>query len=160
MNCPSCGATMRLKADQECFQCDYCGNIHVPDKNAEGIRVFDEPSSLACPVCATALVQASAGTRILYCKQCHGMLISMDVFPAVVQDLKIHRETTAYLAQPFDPRDLDRRINCPQCGRQMDTHLYGGGGNVVVDDCEPCSLIWLDYGELDRIVRAPDREYA
>jgi Zn-finger nucleic acid-binding protein len=42
----------------------------------------------------------------------------------------------------------------------MDTHLYGGGGNVVIDDCERCGLNWLDHGELDRIVRAPDREYA
>jgi Zn-finger nucleic acid-binding protein len=42
----------------------------------------------------------------------------------------------------------------------MDTHLYGGGGNVILDDCENCGLNWLDYGELDRIVRAPDREYA
>jgi Zn-finger nucleic acid-binding protein len=41
----------------------------------------------------------------------------------------------------------------------MDTHLYGGGGNVIIDDCENCDLNWLDYGELDRIVRAPDREY-
>jgi Zn-finger nucleic acid-binding protein len=152
---------MRLKADQVCFQCDYCGSIQVPEANAEGIRVFDQQATLACPICSVELVQASAGgARLLYCNHCHGMLISMDVFPEVVQDLKIHRETTACVARPFDPRDLGRRISCPQCGRQMDTHLYGGGGNVIIDDCETCSLIWLDYGELDRIVRAPDREYA
>ena len=28
-----------------------------------------------------------------------------------------------------------------------------------MDDCEKCSLNWLDYGELERIVRAPDRQY-
>ena len=42
----------------------------------------------------------------------------------------------------------------------MDTHPYGGGGSVIIDDCENCALDWLDYAELDRIVRAPDREYA
>jgi Zn-finger nucleic acid-binding protein len=151
---------MRLKADQECFTCDYCGSIDVPDTNSDGIRVFDQPAELACPVCATPLVHAAtAGLRMLYCNRCHGMLISMGIFPAVIQDLKSRRATTAYGARPFDPEDLDRRLPCPQCGRKMDTHLYGGGGNVVIDDCENCSLNWLDYGELDRIVRAPDKEY-
>jgi len=151
---------MRLKADQVCFSCDYCGSIDVPDINADGVRVFDEPAELACPVCSTALMQAAAaGQRMLYCNVCHGMLISMGVFPVVIEDLKSQRASTAYNARPVDLRDLDRRLPCPKCGRQMDTHLYGGGGNVVIDDCENCGLNWLDYGELDRIVRAPDREY-
>ena len=36
---------------------------------------------------------------------------------------------------------------------------YGGPGNVIIDTCEHCSLNWLDYGELQRIVRAPDERY-
>ena len=151
---------MRLKVGAESFTCDYCASVHVPEANEEGIRIFDEVSKLLCPVCSLALVDATAaGSRLLYCKHCHGMLISMDVFPAVIQDLKSKRENSAYVAQPIDPRDLDRRIRCPQCGLEMDTHVYGGGGNVVMDDCESCALNWLDHGELDRIVRAPDREY-
>jgi Zn-finger nucleic acid-binding protein len=160
MTCPNCGAPRRLKADQVCFTCDYCSSIDVPDINADGIRVFDEPAELTCPVCTTGLMHAvAAGQRMLYCNVCHGMLISMGVFPVVIEDLKSQRASTAYNARPFDPRDLDRRLSCPKCGRQMDTHLYGGGGNVVIDDCENCGLNWLDYGELERIVRAPDREY-
>jgi len=41
----------------------------------------------------------------------------------------------------------------------MDTHLYGGPGNVIIDTCESCALMWLDYGELERMVRAPDWQY-
>jgi Zn-finger nucleic acid-binding protein len=41
----------------------------------------------------------------------------------------------------------------------MDTHYYGGPGNVVIDDCSRCFLNWLDHGELMRIVEAPDRTY-
>jgi Zn-finger nucleic acid-binding protein len=51
-------------------------------------------------------------------------------------------------------------LGSPQCGEEMDKHPYGGGGNVIIEDCERCSLNWLDYGELERIVQAPDREYA
>jgi Zn-finger nucleic acid-binding protein len=40
----------------------------------------------------------------------------------------------------------------------MDEHLYGGGGNVDMDSCESCSVLWLDRGELSRMVAAPDRD--
>lgn len=151
---------MRLAADGQCLVCQYCGNVHVPEANEEGVRILDEPSQLACPVCTIPLVHATAGGQnILYCKQCHGMLASMDLFTDIVQDMKSRRESTSAGLRPFDLHELDRHIQCPQCGRQMDTHLYGGGGNVVIDDCETCQLNWLDYGELDRIVRAPDQEF-
>jgi Zn-finger nucleic acid-binding protein len=38
----------------------------------------------------------------------------------------------------------------------MDTHSYAGPGNVIVDSCGDCFLIWLDRGELTRIAHAPD----
>jgi Zn-finger nucleic acid-binding protein len=151
---------MRLVAGRDCLLCDFCGNIHVPAVNADGIRVLDEPASLSCPVCAIPLIHAAiAGERILYCQRCHGLLISMGVFMAIVQDLRSRHQTAADGARPPDWKDLNRRIKCPKCSQTMDTHPYGGGGNVIIDDCENCSLNWLDYSELDRIVRAPDRQY-
>jgi len=42
----------------------------------------------------------------------------------------------------------------------METHFYAGPGNVVMDSCENCELIWLDRGELMHIARAPDSREA
>ncbi len=33
----------------------------------------------------------------------------------------------------------------------MDAHPYYGGGNVVIDTCATCQLVWLDFGELRKI---------
>jgi hypothetical protein len=88
------------------------------------------------------------------------MLIQMDTFVAIVHNLRAHHEISAEAAHQPDWNEMDRRIKCPQCGQDMDTHPYGGGGNVIIEDCEGCELNWLDYGELERIVLAPDREYA
>ena len=63
---------------------------------------------------------------------------------------------TARWSEGPDWRGLDRSTKCPQCKQQMDTHLYGGPGNVIIDVCEACGLVWLDHGELERIVSAPD----
>src|SRR5579862_8679111 len=153
MTCPSCGATMRLKQDAEFFTCEYCGNIHFPEPNADGVRVLGEAVPELCPLCSLALVKAAmSGHRFRYCEHCRGMLMVMDVFSEMVDDLRSRREATANPAHQPDWHDLDRRIRCPQCQTVMETHLYGGPGNVIIDDCEKCSLVWLDYGELDRIV--------
>ena len=161
MNCPSCGAPMRLEEDKDYLVCDYCGNVHVGEANDDGVRVLGEAAEEHCPTCAVPLLHAAiVGQRILYCQRCRGMLISMDIFADLVADLKSRRETTAQIVHPFDQKELDQIIRCPKCGQDMDTHVYAAGGNVVMNDCERCELNWLDHGELERIVRAPDRQYA
>ena len=148
---------MRLKDDADYLICDYCETPHFPDPNADGVRVLGVDAGIACPICAVSLVHASvARERIFYCQRCRGMLISMNVFTEIVADLRSRREITADAANPPDWKDLDRRIHCPKCRATMDTHPYMGPGNIIIDTCEPCVVNWLDYGELDRVVRAPD----
>lgn len=159
MNCPSCGAPLRLEGDDEGFACDYCKSIYYPEKNDDGVRVLGEPVPEACPVCAIPLMHAIlARERIRYCTRCRGMLIPMDAFPALIEELKAGLAVRA-APHPPDRRELDRHIDCPQCHHRRDTHFYGGPGNIVIDDCSHCDLNWLDRGELIRIAQAPDRQY-
>jgi Zn-finger nucleic acid-binding protein len=37
----------------------------------------------------------------------------------------------------------------------METHPYYGPGNVIIDSCGECDLVWLDFGELKQISDAP-----
>lgn len=151
---------MRLDADKDYLICEYCGNIHFPDCYSDGVKLLGEQSTLTCPLCPNPLVHAAInGHRILYCSRCRGMLISMGIFPSLIEGMRAHRETDPNIPSPPDPKALDRHIRCPQCANEMDTHPYGGPGNIVIDDCERCGLNWLDYGELQRIVGAPDRRY-
>ncbi len=148
---------MTLKDDTDYLLCDYCETPHFPDPNSDGVRVLGVPSEIFCPVCAIRLTNASvARERIYYCERCRGMLIAMGVFVEIVADLRSRRENTADAAHAPDWRDLNRRINCPKCRVVMDTHPYCGPGNIIIDSCENCAHNWLDYGELDRVVRAPD----
>ena len=78
---------------------------------------------------------------------------------AAVEELRSRHTQSEYAGQQPDWHDLDRRTNCPNCRLQMDTHPYCGPGNVIIDTCEHCAVNWLDYGELQRIVRAPDAHY-
>jgi Zn-finger nucleic acid-binding protein len=159
MNCPSCGAPLRLDSGTVSLSCDYCRSVYFPEKNAEGVRVLGEEAAESCPVCRIPLLHAVlARERIRYCTTCRGMLIRMGAFTVLIDELRSQRGGASVQPAP-DRRDLDRKIDCPECHHRMDTHFYGGPGNVVIDDCSRCSLNWLDHDELMRIVAAPDRSY-
>jgi Zn-finger nucleic acid-binding protein len=156
MNCPSCGAPMRVQGGS--LKCDYCGSVVVPERDSTGVQVLAQATDgQACPICNLPLFQATLGrSPLLYCTKCHGMLIAMMEFQSL---LDAARTASAPLpALSADITELDRRINCPHCHRPMDAHFYAGGGNVAMDSCEPCCLHWLDHDELARIAQARQPE--
>ena len=157
MNCPNCGAPMRLRDGDEYLRCDYCKTLHVPEKSKDGVGLLGESSDLECPICAVALEHAVIDHhRVLYCTRCCGILISMPAFVELMDDLRAQQGGAFENPRSPNPQELRRRIQCPRCKQRMDTHYYGGPGNVIIDDCPRCELNWLDNGELMHIARAPD----
>jgi Zn-finger nucleic acid-binding protein len=157
MTCETCGAPMRLSRDQGLMICDYCRSQVTPRADEDGVIVM-EATSHNCPVCEVPLANASVESQqFLYCSRCHGMLLEMEKFVSL---LNVLREYRYWCRSSQAPRDLDfgRVLHCPLCRHEMDEHFYGGGGNVNVDSCETCGVLWLDRGELSRIVAAPDRD--
>ena len=156
MNCPSCGAPMRATGDR--LECDYCHNVVVPDADSDGVRVLGPSADQQnCPVCDLLLMQASlANMPLLYCGKCHGELVPMTALGSLVEELRAQSGGHTATQPAPDAHDLQRRIPCPRCHRTMDAHFYAGPGNVIVDSCETCELIWLDHGELAHIAHAPD----
>jgi len=51
----------------------------------------------------------------------------------------------------------EERLKCPSCGTIMDKTDRGG---VVIDRCPKCFGIWLDKGELDKIVIMKKGKYS
>lgn len=150
---------MSLEGDQESLTCAYCKSIYLPEADDEGVRILGPAEDAPCPVCAVPLMHATLGRqRIRTCQRCRGMLIPMGNFLALIEELKASHTNHGVPHSP-NPKELDRHLLCPQCHHNMDTHYYGGPGNIVIDDCSRCFLNWLDHGELMRIVEAPDRSY-
>jgi Zn-finger nucleic acid-binding protein len=156
---------MELNPDCGCWVCPYCASEWAPQADIDGVRVLDT-SALDCPLCVSTGPNAKLSKArvldygLLYCQTCQGMLIPMDDLVPLTDDLRAGRGAPAYVGRPPDPKSLDRRIACPQCHQTMDTHPYGGPGNIIMDTCEPCEVHWLDRGELRRIAFAPDHRYA
>ena len=50
-----------------------------------------------------------------------------------------------------------RGLRCPKCAGEMTTYERNG---VTVDQCSECRGVFLDRGELDRLIDAESRGYA
>jgi len=159
MNCINCGAPMQLHLDKQHFSCDYCDTIYFPDENEDGIRILDADSNIECPVCRTRLVYGFIDqTRILHCQTCRGILINQESFLMCIEYLRARSTRPPIIPPAVNFSELERNLVCPTCNQPMSTHLYGGPGNLVVDNCPNCLHIWLDNQEFSRIIRAPGRE--
>ena len=153
---------MELFASRGYFFCRYCGSFDFPDTAPDqGVRVLAESTDpLPCPVCRTKLATAvlDGAHAVHYCQACRGVLLARGSFAQVIQ----HRR--AWATDPPAPpvllrkEELDRHVACPKCAAILTAHPYYGPGNVVIDSCSGCDLIWLDFGELKQIVDAPGRD--
>jgi Zn-finger nucleic acid-binding protein len=125
-------------------------------QNEDGVQVGAETANV-CPSCQAMLSDGIIENRpVRYCTNCRGLLVAMDRFLPLVEFLRALWHSTGTNIEPRDNSDADRHLTCPLCGNILLGHPYGGPGNVNVDTCEHCSVIWLDRNELRRIVMAPD----
>ena len=153
VTCPHCGAPMPLDENRVYFYCAYCSSYYVPDPNIEGVTLLEEKSSLKCPLCATTLVAAAAsGVRILACPNCHGNLIQHFNLRPIIEAAQPTDSGLGRLNRPPDLPERRRKLVCPSCHRIMESYPYGGPGAVIIQGCGSCRLIWLDFGELSKII--------
>jgi Zn-finger nucleic acid-binding protein len=159
MNCNSCGAAMELYAERGYFFCRYCGSFHFPQTAGDdGIRVLaDSPEALECPGCSKPLATATldGAHAVHYCRNCRGVLLARRIFAEVVRMRRAWASGTPSTPAPPKRHELERRVACPNCRTRMLVHPYYGPGNIVMDSCERCDAVWLDFGELRQIVDAP-----
>ena len=129
----------------------------TPAPNEDDV-VVGAATTHVCPACQANLFDATIENRsVRYCTKCRGLLVLIFNFLPLVEYMRTVWRSTGASIQPRDNSDADRNLSCPLCGNTMTGHPYGGPGNVNIDTCERCSVIWLDRDELRRVVLAPDR---
>ncbi len=127
--------------------------FHSPE---DDVVFLDRLVGLPCPKCQGELVIASAsGLKIAGCQQCHGLLLQKNVMAGLIRNRRATWPGEDANPRPVDPDELRESCYCVACEQEMETHIYGGPGNVIIDSCAQCGLAWLDVTELRRITEAP-----
>jgi Zn-finger nucleic acid-binding protein len=162
MNCLNCAAPMELFERRRYYFCGHCGTFQFIEAPAVGgVRVLERPATARpCPLCNAPLARALLDDTyvIEHCERCRGVLIGNTAFAEAVDRRRAHESGPPARPVPLDERELKRQLSCPSCRTRMDVHPYYGPGNVVIDTCSACGLVWLDFGELEQIADAPGRD--
>jgi Zn-finger nucleic acid-binding protein len=120
----------------------------------EPIKVTDQGAEIICPRCGVEMVFGELlRTKIVACNKCHGILVQTADFGLMVDVLRRDYVGTEDKPRPIDSHDLEVVVQCPACWNKMEVHPYCGPGNIVIDSCAKCCLVWLDGGELVRVIR-------
>lgn len=148
---------MELFERRRYYFCRYCSTFHFLEGDSpEGLLVVERGTTTPCPVCTAPLATSllDGAHQVQYCEQCRGVLVPRASFADAVTR---RRAAGGPVATPIPPdrSELHRHLTCPSCRVAMDVHPYYGPGNVIIDTCARCNLIWLDYGELKQISEAP-----
>jgi Zn-finger nucleic acid-binding protein len=162
MDCRNCGAPMELFERRRYHFCNHCGAFEFIETPAiDGIQPLERRTDgFACPRCAAPLVTSLLDDQhvVHHCERCRGLLAPRSDFGATVTRRRARESGPPGAPVPIDPRELSRQVTCPACRARMDVHPYYGPGNVVIDTCSRCDLVWLDAGELKQIAEAPGRD--
>lgn len=160
MNCKQCGAPMNVEENQDFFHCEYCGSYDFPDANQDGVALLDETSPYACPTCRKPLVSAIVNTvHIFACPNCRGNLIEQSKMLPILRQAQTLDSASKEQNQRVDESERSRIAICPSCQNLMSVYPYGGPGNIMIQGCEQCQMIWLDFGELSKVARAYAQMY-
>jgi Zn-finger nucleic acid-binding protein len=152
---------MELFERRKYYFCRYCGTFHfIESPETDGVQVLERSGDTPCPVCAAPFAKALLdGVHVIqYCEKCRGVLLPRSAFVDVINGRRAFATGAPVPPSPLDERELQRRVICPLCRQRMDVHPYFGPGNIVIDSCTACDVIWLDFGELKQVTDAPGRD--
>jgi Zn-finger nucleic acid-binding protein len=151
--------------DAHCFLCGSEGPagatcatclVERPALHSESAR------TLRCPRCVEPLVamHVGGGAHADVCTRCHGILAS----PRAWSRLWRVPEAAADLERRFPSRakgpSLTPLVSCPTCRSEMemDRARFAATSDVVIDVCARGHGIWLDAGELGRVLAYADHK--
>jgi Zn-finger nucleic acid-binding protein len=150
---------MELFDRRRYYFCRYCGTFEfIEGSGDDGIHVLQRPADARpCPLCAAPLAKSLLDEThsVEYCEKCRGVLIERSAFAAAVMQRRARASGPGSPPAAIDGKEVQRRVTCSACSTVMDVHPYYGPGNVIIDTCRKCDLVWLDFGELRQIDQAP-----
>lgn len=167
--CPGCGREVRrtLRSCPECHaaiasvRCAGCFHMNVPDDAlcAEcgeplGLEPDGAPSRLSCTRCQLPFQEFHGGPGTLFdCGECGGQFVERALLQGLLEQREKYGEQTPRRPRRFVPDASPIvYVKCPMCQLTMNRRNFGRSSGVIVDECRAHG-VWLDVGELPRIMR-------
>jgi len=105
---------------------------------------------MKCPRCEDKLVSGTYEEHdAFHCHGCAGTLFQQAALGYTLERFSADLYSQVPLATPV-PKIGDKagQISCPMCEKIMENYGYMGTGQVMLDACNACELVWVDALEL------------
>ena len=158
-NCNSCSAPLLGKSNV----CEYCGRLN--DTNLHGIHQYtiERPNTdRSCPRCEVALHTINLKKQerffIERCDQCMGLFFDPNELEVLLEQsvsnvFQIDKDRLNEVNKELYYHDKNHAmyIKCPVCTEFMKRTNFGAKSGVIIDCCQTHG-VWLDGGELKRLL--------
>ncbi len=105
-----------------------------------------------CPRCHTPLSSEEHGDIVMErCDQCGGRFLDPDDLKAILEMVRLPVTGTA-TRMGVDLTGVNEDAACPHCNVPMEPFNYAGDSGVILDKCHGCGGLWLDKGDLERVL--------
>ncbi|MCP4487537.1 MAG: zf-TFIIB domain-containing protein [Gammaproteobacteria bacterium] len=158
-NCTSCSAPLSGQSTI----CEYCNRRN--DIDLHGIHkytVMHPETERICPRCTIPLqtINLKKGDKfyIEQCTRCMGLFFDLNELEALLEMsvsnvFRIDQSRMNTINKELYHRDpaLKKYVTCPVCSRFMHRSNFGAKSGVIADCCSSHG-VWLDGGELKRLL--------
>lgn len=107
-----------------------------------------DADGLVCPRCSKHMQRTTRkNVEIDTCPECAGLWLDASELAQLVGSWKdLPRRGVVF------PQSADSVLRCPRCQAGLERRTYSEHKRTVIDHCLDCGGIWLDRGELQRIL--------
>jgi uncharacterized protein len=115
---------------------------------------------MLCPVCNINIQTVILNqTQLDNCPKCKGLWFDKDELGEVIDFLKVsgssdtgwlNDTTSSYFEHQVNLEKSD--TSCPKCNTELSRYNYAGSKDIIIDSCPKGCGIWLDGGELKKIL--------
>jgi uncharacterized protein len=117
-------------------------------------RIIGEGVGMICPKCGGSLAPREVGEVVVdQCDSCQGIWLDLGELSAVIDFQRQHPDSALAADAPAAARN-EVAGPCPRCGGEgnMTRITSLQDDSLVMDSCPVCYGIWLDGGELQRLM--------
>jgi len=104
-----------------------------------------------CPVCEKPVIALEVDQiEVDHCVKCGGVWLDAGELELLYEGVRARDEAMEALVP--DPSVKEARRRCPICDKKMEKVRGGVQHDVIVDRCGKGHGVWLDKGELERVM--------
>ena len=164
MDCINCSAPLPAKTTR----CPFCHTINDIDLRGR-VTVKRGQTERDCPRCQQSLTAVMLGVggeqvEIDRCLKCQGLFFDPGEVETILDGIEQkaesvdHRQLLTLIESETPTEDFETvsYVPCPDCQKLMNRRSFGQKSGVIIDSCHEHGL-WLDGGELRRLIRATGR---